>query len=168
MMSVDNSSATTTTTSSVSITTESTNSRNVSVTIGNKSIHVAEKNDSWKMEGQSRYLVPHILCWSRVEEKMTIEKHASDAVVWNILHLTTNQSFPVTSPTAQQRADAILWLNRFKRYLNKVVGSEVRMKYCNIANQQKWNVLREGGESFSSFEDLVKRTKYAVGKEVRI
>ena len=167
-MTNDSSSVSTNTSSTVSMATDSSHSSNGSGIIVNKSIVVAEKFDSWKLDGQNRYLLPHILCQSRVEEKMTVEKHASDAVVWNILHLNTNQSFPVISPTAHQRADAILWLNRFKRYLNKVIGSEVRMKYCNIANQPKWNVLREGGESFSCFEDLVKRTKYGVGKEVRI
>ena len=148
--------------------TGSLSTRDVSLSCTSRKVLVHENFESWKKDGKRRYLLAHLLCRSRVEEKMTLEKNASDAVVWNILHLTTNANFPQSSPTVEQRVDALVWLNNFKRFLNKVIASEVRMKYCYIANQDKWTILKEGGESFSSFADLVQRTKYSVGKEVCI
>ena len=129
-------------------------------------INVKENFESWKLTKTSRYVLPHLLCRNRVEEKMTIENNASDAVVWNIIYLTSDKSFPTSSPTFQQKIDALGWLQEFKKYLNKVMAKEVRATYCNMANQDKWSILREGGETFSSFDELVKRTKYSVGEEV--
>lgn len=133
-----------------------------------REIHVCEDFGSWKTDGKTRYILPHLLCKNRVEEKMTIETHGSDAVVWNILNITSNLTFPTSSPTLQQKAEALNWLVRFKKYLNKVIGREVRNKYFVLANQDNYSDIRVDGEKFTSFEDLVKKTKYLVGKEVRI
>ena len=170
-MSDDNSSSTISTTASLtssnnSIISDSSESGTSSNTGLNIDVH--EKFELWKTDLHQRYLLSHLLCNKRVEEKMTIENNASDAVVWNIIHLKTNERLPHTSPNTQQRISALTWLNNLKRFLNKVIATDVRMKYCNLANQPKWAILREGGECFSSFNDLVKRTKYSVGKEVWI
>ena len=137
---------------------------NVSVT----EINVLEDFSSWKTDRKTRYVLPDLLCKTRVDEKMTIESHASDAVVWNIIHLNSNSPFPTMSPTLQQRVQALAWLRHFKKYLNKAISKEVKAKYCNMANQDNWSILRSDGQSFLSFDDLVKKTKYSVGKEVRL
>ena len=130
-------------------------------------INISEDFGSWKRDGKTRYVLPHLLCKNRVEEKMTIDTHASDAVVWNIINITSDGTFPTSSPTLQQKAEALNWLVRFKKYLNKIIGKEVRNKYFVIANQDIWSCIRKDGDHFTSFEDLVKKTKYSVGKEVR-
>ena len=130
-------------------------------------IDVSEDFSKWKLDGKSRFILPDLLCKNRVDEKMTIETHASDAIVWNIVNLCSDSSFPTLSPSLQQRIKSLTWLKHFKKYLNKTIAGEVRAKYCNMANHNKWSLLRKNGDSFLSFDDLVKRTKYCVGKEVR-
>ena len=129
-------------------------------------INVMEDFEGWKIDKNTKYLLPNLLCRSRVEEKMTVDKNASDAVVWNILYLTSDKMFPITSPTIEQRVQALAWLNTFKKYMNKVMTAEVRSRYCNIANMEKWSTMKGADGNFNTFEDLVKRTKYATGKEV--
>lgn len=165
----DEGSISTTTTMS----TESSNSTNISenttATIDSNvigDINVSEDFAKWKNDGKQRFVLPDLLCKNRVDEKMTIETHASDAIVWNIVNLCSDASFPTSSPTLQQRIKALSWLKHFKKYLNKNIAAEVRTRYCNIANHDRWSILRKNGESFMSFDDLVKRTKYCVGKEV--
>ena len=126
-----------------------------------------EDFEVWKTDGKTCYLLPHLLCKGRVEEKIEVEKHCSDAAVWNIVYMTSDEVFPERSPSLTLKMNALPWLVNFKKYLNKTISAEVRMKYCNIANQDVWNKLRPEGESFSSFEDLAKRTKYSVLQEVR-
>ena len=130
-------------------------------------IDMGEDFSAWKNDDKTRYILPDILCKNRVDEKMTIETHASDAIVWNIVLLTSDSCLPTLSPTIQQKCQALTWLKCFKKYLNKVIAVEIKSKYCNLANQEKWSKLRKDGDSFQSFDDLVKRTKYCIGKEVR-
>lgn len=151
---------------SVSTTVSSNNSTNTYTSTNPSVIDVKESFETWKTDNKTRYVLPQLLCRNRVEEKMTIENNASDAIVWNIIYLTTDKCFPSASPTLEQKVNALNWLQRFKKYLNRVIAAEVKATYCNMANQEKWAVLREGGETFSSFHELVKRTKYCAGKEV--
>lgn len=165
----DNSVTTTTTTTSNSIEGNSLSIASVNTATSSTSNHGFDKDENfetWKKDGKTRYLLPHLLCKKRVEEQLDIEKHCSDAAVWNAVYMTSNESFPESSPNWDLKCDVLYFLRRFKKYVNKVVLSEVKMKYCNIANQEQWKKLRPDGESFSSFENMVKRTKYSVGKEV--
>lgn len=159
-------------TTSVTSTINDDSSRSVASTVtttsssNNQMITVNEDFELWKTDEKTRYLLPHLLCKGRVEEKIEFEKHCSDAAVWNIVHVTSDEAFPERSPPLALKVNALSWLVHFKKYLNKVISAEVRMKYCNIANQDVWDKLRPDGESFSSFEDLAKRTKYSVGQKV--
>ena len=131
-----------------------------------RDIDVREDFSEWKNDDKTRYILPDLLCKKRVDEKMIIETHASDAIVWNIILMTSDACFPTLSPTIQQKCQALTWLQSFKKYLNKIIATEIKSKYCNLANQDKWSKLRKDGDSFQTFDDLVKRTKYCIGKEV--
>ena len=131
-------------------------------------IERSEDFETWKSDGTTRYVSSNFLVKDPVDEKLTLADHATDAIVWNIVHIEKNEVFPTDAPPSHLRLNALDWLNRFKKYLNNVFQYEFKALYCRIGNQDNWVSIRQDGLSFQSYRDLCKKTKEVVGEQVSL
>lgn len=115
---------------------------------------------TWMADNTTRYFLPQlfIASGSRLDKKFTIDQHVSDAVVWNIVYIDHLTPFPTESPTPEMKNNALLFLIDFRRQLNAMFVEEIKSLYLNAANSQGWVKLRNGGDNYVSYRDLVERT----------
>ena len=115
--------------------------------------------NAWMTDNTTRYFLPQlfIASGSRLDKKITMNQHVSDAVVWNIVYIDRLTPFPTESPTPEMKNNALLFLIDFRRQLNAMFVEEIRTLYLNAANSQDWSKLRNGGDNFVSYKDLIER-----------
>lgn len=116
--------------------------------------------NKWMTDNVTRYLLPQLLIakGGRLDKKLTVEEHVSDAVVWNIVFINTSNDFPIESPTFDMKNNALLFLIEFRKQLNIMLVEEIQNMYLTAANSEEWMALRKTGDNYVSFKDLVDRT----------
>ena len=116
--------------------------------------------NTWMTDNVTRYLLPQLIIAKegRLDKKLTVEEHVSDAVVWNIVFINTSNDFPIESPTFDMKNEALLFLIEFRKQLNIMLVEEIQNMYLTAANSEEWMALRKTGDNYVSFKDLVDRT----------
>ena len=135
----------------------------------NLSISKFTNLDSWR-DGPKRYLLKQLIrpIKGKIDEKMKLA-HASDAVVWNLIHIHDSEvMFPTYSPPEDSQYEAMVWLKDFRSDMVKVMMKRARLKYYEaICNQPEYESIKENNKNFVSYKDLEKRTLHEDSELVR-
>ena len=130
------------------------------VSLSDRSVPSNVDLNTWMTDNGTRYLLPQLIIakggW--LDKKLTVDKHVSDAVVWNILFINTSDDFPLESPTLDMKNNALLFLIEFRKQLNIMLVEEIQNMYVTAANSEEWMALRKTGDNYVSYKDLVHRT----------
>ena len=125
--------------------------------------------DKW-LDGSKRYIFRQMIQTfsGKIDEKIKFE-HASDQIVWNIIHIEKDKSFqfPKTSPTYDDKLDAMTWLKDLRSALVKEFMREARINYFNaFMTDKNYEDLRKGIKCVS-FKELERQTQDASTEKVR-
>ena len=115
---------------------------------------------AWRGDTKTRYFLSDMLNLEngKMDKKLTIE-HVSDAVVWNIVYLTKLCDLPTESPPLYLREQALLWLTEFKKEMMTILKEKIRRHYLQMANSKAWEGVRQNGDFFTTYGDLLEKTK---------
>ena len=135
---------------------------------GEKQVPFTLDLNAWIADNTTRYFLPQlfIASKSRLDKKITVHEHVSDAVVWNIVYIESLTEFPTESPTPEMKHNALLFLIEFRRQLNALFVEHIKQMYLNASNSQGWLELRKSSDNFVSYKDLVERTAEETGEIV--
>ena len=115
---------------------------------------------SWKGNNVPQYFLTDLLRFEKgkMDKKLEIH-HISDAVVWNIVFLNQKCDLPTTSPNDTLRQQAMTWLMEFRKQMLCILKERIQQTYLRAANSSEWVSLRKKGNYFSTYGDLVEKTK---------
>lgn len=116
--------------------------------------------ESWRGDTKSRYFLADFISLSngKMDKKVTIDI-VSDAVVWNIVYLMELRELPTESPPHELRLQALLWLIDFRKQMLNLLREKIQRRYLMAANSKAWEGLRKTGEFFTTYSDLIEKTK---------
>ena len=125
-----------------------------------KAISTEVNVQSWRGDNMTRYFLSDLLSFQsgKMDKKITIA-NISDAVVWNVVYLMELKDLPTASPTDELRNQTTLWLIEFRKQILNIVRDKIKQRYLMAANSTEWVGLRQTGTYFTTYGDLLERTK---------
>lgn len=125
----------------------------------------------WK-EQDTKYILRDIITQEngKVDEKITINRHASDQVTWSLVFLSNiKQKLPTHSPSNECKLAAVKWMKDFRSKMVKVVMERARVVYLHAAMNpiEKYDNMCEGQSEIRSFKSLQLALEGAVSEQVR-